>query len=154
VPTNGKSFPVTNIYNDCHNFQIDGNSLQCLDQQGQTVILVAPKKKRMADMLRDALGDKHEGPQFTERIEQSKQYNVPPNIDGMNPIEIGEAFRKLKRGDMTIPQIADHYGLKQQEMRNYLKLLRLKPEEQEMVATGKMSSEDGCKRVDRRDAGE
>ncbi len=39
------------IYSDCHYFKIDGNSLHCLDGNGQTVILVAPKGQRMTDIL-------------------------------------------------------------------------------------------------------
>jgi hypothetical protein len=82
VPTNGTSaWPTVNgtpqqityFHHDCHNFEIDGNSLQCLDQQSQTVILVASKQQRMADLLKDALGDKPEDPQIKERIDQSKQ---------------------------------------------------------------------------------
>jgi thiol-disulfide isomerase/thioredoxin len=152
---NGTPQPITYFHHDCHKFQIDGNSLRCLDQQGQTVILVAPKKQRMADMLRDALGDKPEDPQIKERIEQSKVFSSsPPDITKMNPIEIGQTFHKLKRGGMTIPQMADHYRLTQREMRNHLKLRKLKPDEQEQVANGTLSLEDANKRIDRRDAGE
>lgn len=98
VPTNGtpaqptaKATPrqLTYYHHNCHNFQIDGNSLQCLDQQGQTVILVAPKKLQMADMLKDALKD------------------------GLAAIAKAKLFYSLKspNGDKTVPQIAADFGL-------------------------------------------
>ena len=74
VPTNGTpapptfnvtTQPITYFHHDCHSFQINGNSLQCLDQQGQTVTLVAPKQ--MPDLLRDALVDKPADSKIRER---------------------------------------------------------------------------------------
>ncbi len=45
------------LFNQCHNFRFSGNTLQATDQQGATVILVAPKGQRIADLLKDALGE-------------------------------------------------------------------------------------------------
>jgi len=52
---------VTYFHHDCHDFQIGENSLQCCDQQGQTVILVLPKGKQMTEVLKTLL-DQAGGP--------------------------------------------------------------------------------------------
>jgi hypothetical protein len=43
------------LHHDCHGFSVEGNALKCLDHQGRTVILVAPKRYRMSEMLRELL---------------------------------------------------------------------------------------------------
>jgi hypothetical protein len=45
------------LFNHCHNFQLCGETLKATDQQGATVILMAPKGQRITDLLKDALGE-------------------------------------------------------------------------------------------------
>ena len=94
VPTNGTpapptfnvtTQPITYFHHDCHSFQINGNSLQCLDQQGQTVTLVAPKQ--MPDLLRDALVDKPADSQIKERNVYTECHNFQVDCNSLHCLD-------------------------------------------------------------------
>jgi hypothetical protein len=106
----------TNHQHGCHNFQLVGDTLQCLNRKGQTVILVAPTKQHMSDMLGDVLHD------------------------GLAVYAKAKLFQSLKapNGDKTIRQIAEVFGLTQADVRKHLCLLTLTAEEQQQVATCKL----------------
>jgi len=67
-------------------------------------------------------------------------------------IEEAVRIQSMKEAGMTIPQIAEKLASNQQNILNRLKLLRLTPEEQQRVHTGKLGMVNASKIVDKRES--
>jgi hypothetical protein len=57
IPNAGGVSIVTDLHADCHNFQIDGNALNAIDQHGALVILMPNKGQKITDLLNVAIAE-------------------------------------------------------------------------------------------------
>lgn len=84
----------------------------------------------------------------TKKCQSGREQQVESLIDEAKRIQF------MRRQGLTIPQIADRLATSLQNVHNRLQLLRLTPEEQRRVHTGRLSLVNALKLVKRREGGE